>query len=97
MRRQMTTLNVAIEDFTAIVALKNTRPQDNSRADTFHYLLQFHKEMQEFKPRPQDANNADTMAYLIQLHKEMQEFKPRPHAKVEQVHSKIIVAGEDTP
>ena len=71
MRRQMTTLNVAIEDFTAIVALKNTRPQDTSRADTFHYLLQFHKEMQE--------------------------FKPRPHNKVEQVHSKIIVAGEDTP
>jgi hypothetical protein len=55
--------------------------------------------------RPQDANNADTMAYLLQFHAEMQEFKPHPRKiseigrtpDPEQVHSRIIVAGEDTP
>jgi hypothetical protein len=62
-----------------------TRPEDYEKFVALH------------DSRPQDANNADTMAYLLQFHAEMKEFKPRPHAKIEQVRSKIIVAGEDTP
>jgi hypothetical protein len=48
----MRTLNIDDEDYDKFVKLKEQRPQDTSRADTFHYLLNFHKEMQEFKPRP---------------------------------------------
>jgi predicted CopG family antitoxin len=49
------------------------------------------------KDRPQDKSRSETVEYLLHFHKEMQEFKPQPRHKIEQVHSKIIVAGEDTP
>ena len=40
------------EDYEKFIALHNSRPQDANNADTMAYLIQFHKEMQEFKPHP---------------------------------------------
>jgi hypothetical protein len=74
LKRQMYSIGVKKEDFDKFVKLHESRKQDTTRADTFSYLMNFHREMQEFKPRPQRITHDPN-----------------------QIHSKIIVAGEDTP
>jgi hypothetical protein len=72
--KNSTIIRISKEASEKFATLQRSRPQDSSNAQTFDYLLQFHEQMQEFKPRPQRITHDPN-----------------------QIRSKIIVAGEDTP
>jgi hypothetical protein len=77
--KNSTIIRISKEASEKFATLQRSRPQDSSNAQTFDYLLQFHEQMQEFKPHPRKISSIGRV--------------PGP----EQVHSRIIVAGEDTP
>jgi hypothetical protein len=52
LKRKGYSIGITEADFDKFVELHESRKQDTTRADTFTYLMNFHREMQELKPRP---------------------------------------------